>query len=201
MLTYLYSGGYEQHPQLGSYGLDTMHHAELYTMALKYQIIPLSVAARTRLQHELRKCRGAFHISVEAHKINQATIPSNVTTKQLDSDVISFQALLDAVGLLLENTLEHDFIRLALLDVDFSGVVTMGRYRAPWFTFVGEHPEYAADLMMFRNNSQYAAARKAEILAKKTAKLVSMPLSTTVAHVASDSDSSLSELDDSDSHP
>lgn len=199
MLTFVYSGNYDR-PQLGSYGLDTLHHAELYTMAVKYNMASLCFIVRTRLEEEFGRCNNAFYTSVMVHKLKKAgDAPITITKQQLDKSVESFQALLNAVSILLEDTLEDDAIRLSLLGIDFSGVMPMGKYRAPWFNFVGQHPEYAADIMMFRNNPHYAAARRAEFQTKKTEKLVSKPLSTKVQHVASVSDSSgLSDVSDSD---
>ena len=191
MLTFLYPGDYD-HPRLGSYGEDTLHHAELYTMALKYNIAPLCTIARTRLEEKFGKCQTAFNTSIKVYRLKQAgDSPAAITRQELDKNVNSFQALLIAVQTLLENTFEDDEIRLALLDIDFSGVMPIGRYRAPWLNFVEEHAEYAADLMMFRNNPHYAAVRRAEFQSKMTKKLVLTPLCTGVPYVTSTSDSSL----------
>jgi len=195
MLTFLYSGDYD-HPRLGSYGEDTLHHAELYTMALKYNITPLCSIVRGRLEEKFGRCHDAFYTSVRIHKIKQpGDTPVAITKQQLDKSVNSFQALLIAVQTLLENTFEDDEIRLALLGIDFSGVMPVGKYRAPWFNFVAEHAEYAADSMMFRINPHYAAVRRAEFQNKKMMKLALTPPSTGVQYIPSINDSSLSDGD------
>jgi hypothetical protein len=168
-------------------------------MALKYDIAPLCSMVRGRLEEKFSKCQTAFNTSARVYRLKQpGDSPTAITRQELDKNVNSFQAFLTAVQTLLENTFEDDAVRLALLGIDFSGVMAMGRYRDPWFDFVSENPVYAADLMMFRGNPQYAAARRAEFQAKKTVKLVFQPPSMGVPYVASTRDSGLSDLSSSD---
>lgn len=203
MLKFLYAGSYLL-PEKGSHGLDTLHHAGLYTMALKYQIADLCKAVRHRLRKQFLKCQGELHISCKAHDFNQPDTADqanivNITPKEIEEDLISFEAFLRAVGVLLDGTLENDPIRVPLLAIDWSRLVPMGKYRAPWFEFVSGHPEYAADVVVFCHNEQYAEARTAELRAKRTAQIISTAIESDFSSDSESSDggSALTESDES----
>jgi len=156
MLGFLYSGEYTL-PELGSFGLNASHLAQLYVAAQMYQIDSLHQTVVQHLQMQLLQCQADLQLSW----------PRPYSTQdQMDTWLKSFQGFLEAIGTLLDRTSEDDVVRSCLFGLSWSSFMPIGQFRAPWVAFIKQYPEYVADVMAANLNGQYTYKLAREITTK-----------------------------------